>query len=116
MRLTLRTLLAYLDDTLDPSQTKAIGQQVSESAVAQELIARIKEVVRKRRLATPPVSGPDAKLDANTIAEFIDNVLPPDRQTEVEELCLHIYKQRKKINLASERQAHRPFVSVDRNS
>jgi hypothetical protein len=34
----------------------------------------------------------------------------------VEELCLHIYKQRKKINLASERQAHRPFVSVDRNS
>ena len=29
-----------------------------------------------------------------------------------EELCIHIYKQRKKINLASERQAHRPFVSV----
>jgi len=32
----------------------------------------------------------------------------------VEELCIHIYKQRKKINLASERQAHRPFVSVAR--
>jgi hypothetical protein len=30
----------------------------------------------------------------------------------VEELCIHIYKQRKKINLASERQSHRPFVSV----
>jgi len=30
----------------------------------------------------------------------------------IEELCLHIYKQRKKINLASERQGHRPFVSV----
>ena len=35
--------------------------------------------------------------------------------TAVEELCIHIYKQRKKINLASERQAHRPFVSVARS-
>ena len=32
----------------------------------------------------------------------------------VEELCIHIYKQRKKIALATERQAHRPFVSVAR--
>jgi hypothetical protein len=36
--------------------------------------------------------------------------------TIVDELCIHIYKQRKKINLSSERQAHRPFVSVGRNS
>ena len=34
----------------------------------------------------------------------------------VEELCVHIYKQRKKIALATERQAHRPFVSVGRPS
>jgi hypothetical protein len=33
----------------------------------------------------------------------------------IEELCLHIYKRRKKINLLSERQAHRPFVSVAKN-
>ncbi|MGE5220554.1 MAG: hypothetical protein ACM3SP_26405 [Chloroflexota bacterium] len=36
--------------------------------------------------------------------------------TTVEELCIHIYKQRKKINLATERQSHRPFVSVGRAS
>lgn len=30
----------------------------------------------------------------------------------VEELCIHIYKQRKKINLHSEKESHRPFVSV----
>ena len=47
--------------------------------------------------------------------------IQPERETAesqptlVEELCIHIYKQRKKINLASERQAHRPFVSVARN-
>src|SRR6478609_2980424 len=34
----------------------------------------------------------------------------------VEELCMHIYKQRKKMPLISERQAHRPFVSVARGS
>jgi len=32
----------------------------------------------------------------------------------VEELCIHIYKQRKKINPVSERHAHRPFVNVAR--
>jgi hypothetical protein len=36
--------------------------------------------------------------------------------TTVEELCIHVYKQRKKINLASEKQLHRPFVSVGRVS
>jgi hypothetical protein len=36
--------------------------------------------------------------------------------TTVEELCIHVYKQRKKMNMASERQAHRPFVSVPRGS
>ena len=46
----------------------------------------------------------------------------PDRETKesqtavIEELCIHIYKQRKKISLASERQARRPFVSVGRPS
>jgi|SRR5689334_6957454 hypothetical protein len=34
----------------------------------------------------------------------------------VDELCMHIYKQRKKMPLVSERQAHRPFVSVARGS
>lgn len=32
----------------------------------------------------------------------------------VEELCIHVYKQRKKMNIATERQVHRPFVSVAR--
>ena len=34
LRLTLRTLLSYLDDTLDPAQAKLIGQQVAESEQA----------------------------------------------------------------------------------
>ena len=33
MRLTLRTLLAYLDDTLEPSQARLIGQKVASEEV-----------------------------------------------------------------------------------
>ena len=87
MRLTLRTLLAYLDDTLDPSEIKQIGQKVAESDAAQELIARIKQVTRRRRLTTPPNTGPGG-FDPNTIAEYLDNALPNDQVAELEKTCL----------------------------
>jgi hypothetical protein len=32
----------------------------------------------------------------------------------VEELCIHIYKRRKRITMMSERETNRPFVSVNR--
>src|SRR5438128_8596009 len=88
MRLTLRTLLAYLDDALEPAQAKLIGQKVAESEAAQELIGRIKQVTRRRRLTTPPLTGPGAKFDPNTIAEYLDNVLPAEQVAELEETCL----------------------------
>jgi hypothetical protein len=87
MRLTLRTLLAYLDDTLDPAQAKEIGQKVAESHVAQELVDRIKKVTRRRGLAVP-ASGPD-KIDANIVAEYLDNDLPSDKVAEIEEHALN---------------------------
>src|SRR5437764_417640 len=88
MRLTLRTLLAYLDDTLDPTQAKQIGQKVAESEVAQELIERIKKVTRRRKLTVPPADGPES-YDANIVAEYLDNDLPGDKVAEVEDTALH---------------------------
>jgi hypothetical protein len=88
VRLTLRTLLAYLDDTLEPAQAKLIGQKVAESDTAQELIARIREVTRRRRITTPSATGPGAKVDPNTVAEYLDNVLDSDKLAEVEQLAL----------------------------
>src|SRR5438874_6958454 len=88
MRLTLRTLLAYLDDTLEPAEAKLIGQKVAESEAAQELIARIKEVTRRRRLTTPAPGGPGDKVDPNTIAGYLDNALPADALADVEGLAL----------------------------
>src|SRR5437016_4124934 len=87
MRLTLRTLLAYLDDTLEPSQAREIGQKVAESHVAQELIERLKKVTRRRGLTVPPAAGPD-KVEANIVSEYLDNDLPADKVAEVEEQAL----------------------------
>lgn len=87
MRLTLRTLLAYLDDTLAPAEAKEIGAKVAESEAAQELVERIKQVARRRRITTPPNAGP-GKIDPNTIAEYLDSVVSPEQAAEVEQICL----------------------------
>ena len=88
MRLTLRTLLAYLDDTLEAGEIKQIGQKVAESDTAQELIARIKQVTRRRRLTTPPDGGPGERFDANLVAEYLDNELSSEQVAELEKVCL----------------------------
>jgi hypothetical protein len=88
LRLTLRTLLAYLDDTLEPAQAKLIGQKIAESEQARELIERIKTVTRRRRITTPAADDPGGKLDPNTVGEYLDNTVSPERAAEVEEICL----------------------------
>jgi hypothetical protein len=88
LRLTLRTLLAYLDDTLEPSQAKDIGKKVAESDYAQELVERIKTVTRRRRLAAPPLVAEDSSTDPNTIAEYLDNALSPEQVSELEKSAL----------------------------
>lgn len=88
MRLTLRTLLAYLDDILEPSQAKEIGAKIQESSLATSLINRIREVMRRRRITAPPITGSAADVDANTVSEYLDNTLPPEGVAEIEKTCL----------------------------
>ena len=58
MRLTLRTILAYLDDQLEPIQAREIGERISQSKEASALVTRIKEVIRRRRVGAPELAGP----------------------------------------------------------
>src|SRR6202030_1802688 len=88
MRLTLRTLLAYLDDILEPSQTKEIGSKLTESKFASDLVERIRDVMRRRRLSAPEVEVADGSLDANVMAAYLDNTLAPEKVTDVEKMCL----------------------------
>jgi len=88
MRLTLRSLLAYLDDVLDPATLKEMGTRVSESAPAAAIVARIKEVVRRRRIAAPELTGSGSAPDPNIVAEYLDNTLAPEAVPGLEKLYL----------------------------
>ncbi len=84
IRLTLRTLLAYLDDTLPPDEARELGEKLAVSTQAQELAERLKKVMRKRSVSTPP-TGPDGSpSDANIVAAYLSDALPPEIVAEFE--------------------------------
>lgn len=88
-RLTLRTLLAYIDDTLEPTEARTLGKKVAASEEAKQLVERIKRVTRRRGLATPVATDPDDETaDPNTVAAYLDNALDSPTLKQVEETCL----------------------------
>jgi hypothetical protein len=88
MRLTLRTLLAYLDGILEPSDRDEIKRKIEESEIARQLVERLRESMRNPRLSAPKVSPKNGGPDPNTVAEYLDNTLASERVTEFETLCL----------------------------
>jgi hypothetical protein len=88
MRLTLRTLLAYLDDVLDPADKEALGKKIESSEFAMDLVHRTKDTMRRLRLSAPQVVGTGMGLDPNSVAEYLDNVMPPESVGDFERICL----------------------------
>ena len=89
IRLTLRTLLAYIDDTLEPDQARELGRKVAESHDARILIERIKKVTRRRGLHVPIPDGSDDDVsDPNTVAEYLSDNLGSDHVRDLEATCL----------------------------
>src|SRR5215813_8339700 len=88
MRLTLRTLLAYLDDVLDPVDKEELSQKIQSSEFAEDLVHKTRDTMRRLRLSAPQVIGTGMGLDPNTAAEYLDNVMPPDQVGDFERICL----------------------------
>src|SRR3954467_3133620 len=88
MRLTLRTMLAYLDDVLEPADAEAIRAKIEESDFASGLVDRLQGVMKKLRMDAPKLDGKGMGNDANTVPEYLDSALTQDRVAEFERICL----------------------------
>jgi hypothetical protein len=88
MRLTLRTMLAYLDNVLDPADAEKLGEKIKESDFASGLVQRIRTVSHKMRMGAPRVDAKGLAQDANSVAEYLDSALPQDRIGDFERVCL----------------------------
>jgi hypothetical protein len=107
MRLTLRTLLAYLDNTLDPQDADDLRQKLSESGRATELVQRIRNTLASRDLASPSPQAVGPVEEANVISEYLDSTLPSEQVAEIERAC-----QESDLHLAEAAACHQILTLV----
>ncbi len=88
MRLTLRTLLAYLDRILDPADAEELRHKVDESERASALIQRIERLLHERSTEAIDIYAKGHGADANSVAEYLDNQMQPEHVAEFERVCL----------------------------
>jgi hypothetical protein len=88
MRLTLRTLLAYLDGILPAAAQGDLAAQVASTPIAETLVKRIRRTVSRPGVPAPRPAGRGLADDANSVAEYLDNTLPAERLGEFEKICL----------------------------
>jgi hypothetical protein len=88
MRLTLRTLLAYLDNTLDAQDAEALKSKLAESGFATQMVQRIRSLLTQPDLPAPSPLARGPVEDANVICEYLDSTLPVEQVAEVERVCL----------------------------
>ena len=89
MRLTLRALLAYLNNVLEPADADEFAAKVQESAVASGLVQRISGITHKMRMNAPRVDAKGMADDANNVAEYLDNSLSEERVGDFERACIN---------------------------
>ena len=110
MRLTVRTLLAWLDRVLAPEEQDHLAAKVEASGPARQLVARIRQVVERSTIPAPRVEGRGLGADPNSVAEYLDNCLEPDRLEAFERICIE-----SDMHLAEVAACHEMLAAVARD-
>jgi|GEM_PF-1074747 len=88
MRLTLRTLLAHLDNALEADDNASIAAKLRESEFAASLVKRIANSIANDRIGAASPTATSTADDANRIGEYLDSVLSSEQVAEIERICL----------------------------
>lgn len=88
MRLTLRTLLAYLDNTLDPQDAELLRQKLEASGFATQLVQRIRSSLTDKSLSAPAPDSVHPIEEPNMMSNFLDSTLSREQIAEIEKACL----------------------------
>jgi hypothetical protein len=88
MRLTLRTLLAWLDGVLPDDEQQELGRKVSSSVMATHLVERIRTAVGRTAIGAPRPDGRGLTEDPNSVAEYLDNTLSSEQLEAFERICI----------------------------
>lgn len=110
MRLTVRTLLAWIDGLLGPEDQAALGEKVQASGVAPALVERVRDVIARPSLSAPAPAARGLADDPNTAAEFLDNTLAADRLEAFERVCVE-----SDIHLADVAACHQLLAELTRD-
>jgi hypothetical protein len=111
MRLTLRTLLAWLDGVLPEGEQLEIGAKVSASAAATPLVERIRAAVGRAAVGAPRLDARGLADDPNSVAEYLDNTLPKDQLEGFERICIE-----SEMHLAEVAACHALLAEAARDS
>ncbi|MCE9632209.1 MAG: hypothetical protein K8S94_16040 [Planctomycetia bacterium] len=110
MRLTVRTLLAWIDGVLDADDQKDLGEKVAASGVALRLVERANSAVVHPGLSAPAPEGRGLADDPGTAAEFLDNVLRGEQLQAFERVCIE-----SDMHLAEVAACHRLLAEIMAN-
>lgn len=88
MKLTLRTLLAFMDGTVTEDESAALRTKIKASAPIRELIQRIRKVVNNSELPAPRNDGLDSTGNPNNTSEYLDNLLDIEIVPNFEKLAI----------------------------
>ena len=87
MRLTLRTLLAYIDQQLNKEDAEEISGKIEKSDFARRLQRRINMLSSRRNVPAPLVQVRGVG-EANAVSEYIDGAMASDKIPDFEKACL----------------------------